>query len=229
MLHSQRVKQMDSTILFGTISSAAILIVLLVLYATIKPSTANTNMVPTVAAFPSVQTTSDQSQQILPDLNTNVENAPQVTEIQTESVHNVPVANVMAASIDNSIVENTSEAQVEEKKVAETEAQQHEEEIAVPSAITPVETPAPIDISPPPTSFALPTDVSALSNATSAQDLVSEATSVKKWNYGYCVKCKSKKQMRDPFPIVMKNGRNAVRGLCPDCDTKIFKIGSMAQ
>jgi len=42
---------------------------------------------------------------------------------------------------------------------------------------------------------------------------------------GYCVKCKSKKEMVDPEEIVMKNGRPATKGTCPDCGTKIFKIG----
>ena len=42
---------------------------------------------------------------------------------------------------------------------------------------------------------------------------------------GYCVKCKAKKEITDPKDIVMKNGRPATQGLCPDCGTKIFKIG----
>ena len=41
----------------------------------------------------------------------------------------------------------------------------------------------------------------------------------------YCVKCKSKKTMRDAKEITMKNGRPAVQGVCPDCGTKMFKIG----
>lgn len=43
----------------------------------------------------------------------------------------------------------------------------------------------------------------------------------------YCVKCKAKKEMKDPKEIVMKNGRPATQGVCPDCGTKMFKIGSM--
>ena len=42
---------------------------------------------------------------------------------------------------------------------------------------------------------------------------------------GYCVKCKAKKDIKDPQDIVMKNGRPATQGTCPDCGTKIFKIG----
>ena len=42
---------------------------------------------------------------------------------------------------------------------------------------------------------------------------------------GYCVKCKDKKEMKEPEAITMKNGRPATKGTCPDCGTKIFKIG----
>lgn len=42
---------------------------------------------------------------------------------------------------------------------------------------------------------------------------------------GYCVKCKAKKEIQDAKEITMKNGRPATQGLCPDCGTKIFKIG----
>ena len=43
---------------------------------------------------------------------------------------------------------------------------------------------------------------------------------------GYCVKCKSKKNIVDAKDITMKNGRPATQVLCPDCGTKIFKIGA---
>jgi hypothetical protein len=42
---------------------------------------------------------------------------------------------------------------------------------------------------------------------------------------GYCVKCKAKKEIKDAQDITMKNGRPATQGTCPDCGTKIFKIG----
>jgi hypothetical protein len=42
---------------------------------------------------------------------------------------------------------------------------------------------------------------------------------------GYCVKCKAKRDIKDAKDIVMKNGRPATQGLCPECGTKIFKIG----
>ena len=41
----------------------------------------------------------------------------------------------------------------------------------------------------------------------------------------YCVKCKAKREMRDPTPVFMTNGRPATRGHCPECDTGLFRIG----
>ena len=32
---------------------------------------------------------------------------------------------------------------------------------------------------------------------------------------GYCVKCKAKKEMKDPMSITMKNGRPATQGIVP--------------
>ena len=43
----------------------------------------------------------------------------------------------------------------------------------------------------------------------------------------YCMKCKAKKEMKDPKEIVMKNGRPAVTGVCLACGTKMFKIGKL--
>ena len=42
---------------------------------------------------------------------------------------------------------------------------------------------------------------------------------------GYCLKCKTKVEMRDPQGITMKNGKPATVGSCPTCGTKIYKIG----
>ena len=42
----------------------------------------------------------------------------------------------------------------------------------------------------------------------------------------YCVKCKAKREIKDPTQIAMKNGRPAVQGACPVCGTKLFKIGA---
>ncbi|MDA4131342.1 MAG: DUF5679 domain-containing protein [Thaumarchaeota archaeon] len=42
----------------------------------------------------------------------------------------------------------------------------------------------------------------------------------------YCVKCKAKREMKDPQKITMKNGKPATQGICPVCGTKMFRIGS---
>lgn len=41
---------------------------------------------------------------------------------------------------------------------------------------------------------------------------------------GYCVKCKSKKDMKDEQNVTLKNGRSALKGKCTDCGTSMFKI-----
>lgn len=41
----------------------------------------------------------------------------------------------------------------------------------------------------------------------------------------YCVKCKAKREVKDPVEVTMKNGKPAVQGTCPVCGTKMFKIG----
>ncbi len=42
---------------------------------------------------------------------------------------------------------------------------------------------------------------------------------------GYCVKCKTKREMKEAKPTTLKNGRKATKGVCPTCGTKMFKIG----
>ena len=44
----------------------------------------------------------------------------------------------------------------------------------------------------------------------------------------YCVKCRSKREMRNPQAITMKNGRPATHGVCPVCSTRMFRIGKAA-
>ena len=41
----------------------------------------------------------------------------------------------------------------------------------------------------------------------------------------YCVKCRAKKEMKDPKSITMKNGKPATQGVCPSCGTKMLRIG----
>jgi hypothetical protein len=44
---------------------------------------------------------------------------------------------------------------------------------------------------------------------------------------GYCVKERKKVEIQDAQQVTMKNGRPAIQGTCPDCGTKIFKIGKL--
>lgn len=41
----------------------------------------------------------------------------------------------------------------------------------------------------------------------------------------YCFKCRKKVEIKDPKKVTLKNGRPAIRGLCPACGTKVFRIG----
>ena len=44
----------------------------------------------------------------------------------------------------------------------------------------------------------------------------------------YCVKCKAKKEDPNAEPFIMKNGKSAKRGVCPDCGTKMCVITKAA-
>ena len=41
---------------------------------------------------------------------------------------------------------------------------------------------------------------------------------------GYCMKCKSKKEMVETNEVTMKNKRKAMKGKCSDCGTGMFRI-----
>ena len=41
----------------------------------------------------------------------------------------------------------------------------------------------------------------------------------------YCMKCRTKREMKDTKSIIMKNGKPATQGVCPVCGTKMFRIG----
>jgi len=42
----------------------------------------------------------------------------------------------------------------------------------------------------------------------------------------YCLKCRTKREMKNEAQITMKNGKPATQGVCPVCGTKMFKIGA---
>jgi DNA-directed RNA polymerase subunit RPC12/RpoP len=39
-----------------------------------------------------------------------------------------------------------------------------------------------------------------------------------------CMKCKKQVEIKDPEEVIMKNGMKAIKGICPDCGTKVFRI-----
>ena len=40
----------------------------------------------------------------------------------------------------------------------------------------------------------------------------------------YCVKCREKREIKDPQETTLKNGRPAVKGTCPECGTKFSEL-----
>mgnify|MGYP001566898902 CR=1 FL=1 len=39
-----------------------------------------------------------------------------------------------------------------------------------------------------------------------------------------CMKCKKQVDIKDPSNVIMKNGMRALKGVCPKCGTKVFRI-----
>lgn len=42
----------------------------------------------------------------------------------------------------------------------------------------------------------------------------------------YCVKCKAKRELKNPKAVTLKNKRPATKGTCPRCGTGMFRIGA---
>jgi hypothetical protein len=40
----------------------------------------------------------------------------------------------------------------------------------------------------------------------------------------YCMKCRKKREIRNPRRVMLKNRRPATQGICPVCGTKVFRI-----
>jgi hypothetical protein len=40
----------------------------------------------------------------------------------------------------------------------------------------------------------------------------------------YCMKCRAKREMKNPRAITLKNGRPAVQGLCSRCGARMFRL-----
>ena len=42
---------------------------------------------------------------------------------------------------------------------------------------------------------------------------------------GYCVKCHTKREIKNAKSVTTTNGKAATKGVCPVCGTKIYRIG----
>ena len=42
---------------------------------------------------------------------------------------------------------------------------------------------------------------------------------------GYCMKCRMKREMKNPKKVTLKNKRSATKGVCSQCGTTMVKIG----
>ena len=42
------------------------------------------------------------------------------------------------------------------------------------------------------------------------------------------MKCRKQNKIKNPKFYTLKNGKPAVEGVCPDCGTKVFRIGATA-
>jgi hypothetical protein len=45
----------------------------------------------------------------------------------------------------------------------------------------------------------------------------------------YCVKDRKMVDIKNPHQITLKNGRMATQGVCPNCGTKVTRIGGAAK
>lgn len=45
----------------------------------------------------------------------------------------------------------------------------------------------------------------------------------------YCVKCREKREVKDPKAVTLKNGKPATQGICSVCGTKVMRIGKAVE
>ncbi len=50
---------------------------------------------------------------------------------------------------------------------------------------------------------------------------------IDKFIQAYCVKCRRMQIMKNPRPVILKNGQPAVHEICPKCGGKMFRIGKI--
>jgi DNA topoisomerase I len=42
----------------------------------------------------------------------------------------------------------------------------------------------------------------------------------------YCMTCRTKRDMKDPQPVTLKNGRAAQESTCTTCGTRLVRMGA---
>ena len=42
---------------------------------------------------------------------------------------------------------------------------------------------------------------------------------------GFCMKCRVKREIKNAKSVTLKNKRKAMKGTCPKCGTKMFRMG----
>ncbi len=57
-----------------------------------------------------------------------------------------------------------------------------------------------------------------------AKAAVAPVTPIQKRIRAYCIKCRAKREMKNPVMITMKNGRRAVQGTCSKCGSKMSQM-----
>ncbi len=66
-----------------------------------------------------------------------------------------------------------------------------------------------------------------IENKINNSDNVEIKTPESSFQEAYCVKCKTKRIIKNPEETTMKNGRPAIKGICSVCGCKVFRITKM--
>jgi len=73
--------------------------------------------------------------------------------------------------------------------------------------------------------FLWPQLASVLTNLAASVTFMERSKTEEANMQAYCVKCRTKREMKDPKAVTLKNKKPATQGSCPTCGTKMFVIG----
>ena len=74
-------------------------------------------------------------------------------------------------------------------------------------------------------SLAVSRGISALCVSLLYQHMMNAAPVEREMPQAYCVKCKANIEIKNPQNVTLKNGKPAIKGVCPNCGTSVFRIG----